>query len=314
MAAYVQDAAVLVNAGHTLFHLALEDVELAVAVRRGLRQRRSRVSALQSGIKHRPDLPEYPGAAEGGAPHHDGIHSVILESPQRAFGRGDVAVPYDGNTHAGIPLHLPDKAPVGLAGVHLRPRAAVYRERLYAAVLQLLGQRDDDPVFRVPSQTGLGGDGHTDGIDHGTGDGEHARNVLQETRTGSLAGHTLHGTAEIDVQHVGTRLLHHNLRRIAHRHGILAVDLYRDGTFLVADTEFVQTLAHHADQRVGGHKLGIDHRGAHPAAKQTETDVRNVFHRGQQNGSRPQIYCSYLHSLTSFFISSPDTRRKIRIR
>ena len=47
---------------------------------------------------------------------------------------------------------------------------------------------------------------------------------------------------------------------------------------------------------VGGDKLGVDHRGPHLAAEQTEADVGDVLHRSEENGAVAQIYVADLHS------------------
>ena len=52
---------------------------------------------------------------------------------------------------AGIVLHLSDEAPVGFTRVHLASGSAVDGERLYSAILQLLGKLGDDEVVIIPA-------------------------------------------------------------------------------------------------------------------------------------------------------------------
>ena len=128
--------------------------------------------------------------------------------------------------------------PVGVAGVHLCTCAAVYGERLYAAVLQLFGKVGYDEVAAVPSQTGLDGDGCVHCLHHLARYVEHEWNVLQHARTGSLARHFLDGAAEVEVDDVGMCLFHY-LGRLHHGVGVAAVYLYAYGPFVVAYVEFV---------------------------------------------------------------------------
>ena len=135
----------------------------------------------------------------------------------------------------------------------------MYGECLYAAVLQLLGQRHYYFVLGVPAQTGFGGNGHINSINHCTGYFEHAGHVLQQTGTSPLACHTLYGTAKVDVEHIGVGTLHYYLRSIAHSHGVLAVYLYGHWALGLAHGEFFETFVDHAYQGIGCHKFGIYH-------------------------------------------------------
>ena len=86
---------------------------------------------------------------------------------------GDVAVADDGDVYARIPLHLADESPVGLTCVHLCAGTTVDGQGADAAILQLLGQGDDNFVFGIPAEAGFHGDGYLHRVDHGAGDFEH---------------------------------------------------------------------------------------------------------------------------------------------
>ena len=238
---------------------------------------------------------EYPRAAEGGTPNHHSIHPIAFEGIQGSLARGDVTVANDRDAHTRVLLHLADERPVCLTRVHLCSRTAMDGERLDARILELFCQRYNNLVTFVPAQASLGRDGYIDGLHHGACNFEHARHILQESGTGALAGHALHGTTEVDVEHIGVGALYYDLGRVAHGHGVLAINLDSHGALGLADGEFLQTFADKAHEGVGGHKFGIDHRRAQAAAQQTETDVGHVFHRSEKYGAGPQVEVSYLH-------------------
>ena len=131
-------------------------------------------------------------------------------------------------------------------------------ERLYAAVLKLLGKVSDDEVAAVPAQTGLYGDGCVHRLNHLARYVEHERNVLQHARAGSLAGHLLHGAAEVEVDDVGMCLFHY-LCCLHHGFGVAAVYLYAHGTFVVAYGELAYCRFDGAHESLGTYKLGIYH-------------------------------------------------------
>ena len=56
---------------------------------------------------------------------------------------------------AGVVLHLTYEAPVSFSRVHLASGSAVDGERLYSAILQLLGKLGDDEVLAIPTQSGF---------------------------------------------------------------------------------------------------------------------------------------------------------------
>ena len=84
-------------------------------------------------------LPEYPGVADAGAANHHAIHTVAVFILHSFLGRINVAVAEDGDADAWVFLDFGNQAPVGVAFVHLHPRAAVNRQRFNADVLQAFG-------------------------------------------------------------------------------------------------------------------------------------------------------------------------------
>ena len=125
--------------------------------------------------------------------------------------------------------------------------------------MELFGQRHDDFLRSVPTQTGFDRDGQFHCVDHSTGNLQHERHVLQHARTGSFAGHALHRTTEIKVDDVGMGALFDNLGGVANGNGVFAVDLYDHGALFVTHGEFVETATHHAYEGVGRHKFRVDH-------------------------------------------------------
>ena len=270
MSAHVQNASVLVYSFHAGEHLLLQYVELPVEV----------VAGGRLAVQIVAYLAENPGPSEGGSPHHYGVHSVALEAFLCALGCVDVSVADNGDVDAWVALHFPDQCPVGFARVHLCPSATVYGERLYAAVLQLFCQLADHQMLVVPPQSGLGCDwcaGHC--VHHCACYLQHFRYVLQQSCSGTFAGHLLHGATEVEVEHIGPRLLHHDACCLAHGFDVLAVYLDGYGSLVVADSQFLEAFVHESYQCVARYELGIDHGGAHLPAQQSESDVGDVLHR-----------------------------------
>ncbi len=262
---------------------------------------------------------EHPGTAKRRPPHHDSVDTVAFESLPRLFRRGDVAVPHDGYVHPRVTLDFPDERPVGLTGVHLRARPPVNRQCRYAAVLQLLGQRDDYLAVVVPSQSRLDSHRDGDGIDYGARDGQHTRDVLQQSRARTLARHALHGATEVQVEHVRAGPVDDQLCRVAHGCRVLAVDLDGHGAFFIADGQFFETAVDPAHQGVGCDKLRVDHGRTETAAEQAETDVRDILHGSEEERLLPQVDVSYLHAfrIVSFahsVIPTAATTAETRVR
>ena len=142
---------------------------------------------------------------------------------------------------AGIALHLADKRPVSLAGVHLTAGTAVNGKRLDAAVLQLFGQRGNDELFLVPSQPGFHGDGRADGLHHLAGDFQKQFGFLQHSCSGPFAGHLLHRTAEVQVYHIRVGFGFHNTGSLYHLRHVAPVYLNTHGPFLIGNGQFVDS-------------------------------------------------------------------------
>ena len=295
MAAYVEYAAQLVDALDALAHLLLEGVNLPCVAHDLLPGVDKRAVDHGAGVESLVHLLENPRTAEASAANHDGIYAVAVEALAGTLGCCHVAVTYYRYVHARIVLHLADERPVGLAGVHLCTRAAVYGESLYAAVLQLLGKGYNDFVVGIPPEARLHRHGDVDGIDHGTGYGKHLRHVLKHSCTGTLACHALHGAAEVEVEHVGMSLVDDNARRLDHGFNLATVNLYGHRALLVAHAQFLKALVDHAHECVGSHKLRIYHRCPEPLAQQSEAYVRNVLHRGEEYGMLSKFVISNLH-------------------
>ena len=149
-----------------------------------------------------------------------------------------------------------------------------------AAVLQCLRQIHDNQVLFIPSKAGLDGNGRLHRIDHRAGDFQQAVRRLQQSSPCTFARYFLHRATEIDVDKVRLRLLHY-LRRVRHRHGVFAVNLYRHGALRVAYLQLADSGRHITHQRVGIDELGIDPIRAKPLAEQAKSRVRNILHGGK---------------------------------
>ena len=227
---------------------------------------------------------EYPGTAEGGAPYHHSIHPIGVEGSVGIRQRLDVAIADDGDVDARIPLHLTDECPVGVARVHLCSCASVDGQRLYAAVLQLFCQFGDNQLFGIPTQSRLYRDGQMDGIHHLACDFQHLGDILQHTCTSPFASHLLHGASEVQVYHVGTCLFHDSCS-LHHCVHVASVNLNTHRSFLVGNSQFLNGRFHVAHQCLSRYEFRIDHRRPEPLAQQSESNVRHVLHRCQENRS-----------------------------
>ena len=298
VAAHVEDTAAFVQQVDTVFHLLAEHVHAPFGGERG------KLFARLQVMLH---FLEYPRPSEAGTAYHDGVHAVALEALEGTLRGGDVAVADDGDVYARILLHLADEGPVGFARVHLRAGTAVDGQGADAAVLQLFGQGDDNLVLGIPAEAGLHGNGYLHRIDHGAGDLQHQRDVLEHARSGSLARHALHGTTEVDVEDVRACLFH-NLGGFDHRGRVSPVYLDGYGAFFVADVQFLFRFADGAYQRVGRYEFGVHHVCTEAFAHQSESRVGNVLHRGEEYRAFAQVYVGYLHILLRFGCKSTEKR------
>ncbi len=237
---------------------------------------------------------EYPGTSEGGTSNHHRIDTILLEMGIGIDQRGDIAIANDRDVNPWVLFHLSYQGPVCLSRVHLCPSASVYGKCLYATVLQLFCQLGDDQLFAVPSQPCLHGNGNVYGFYNLPGDVEHLGNILQHAGSSPLTSHLLDRTSKVDVNQVGTSLLH-NTSSLDHRLGIATIYLYAYRTLLVADGELADGGFHIADQSLGTDKLGVHHSSTKALAQQTETDVGDVFHRSEEDGMSAQCYIADYH-------------------
>jgi len=165
---------------------------------------------------------------------------------------------------------------------------------LYAAILQLFSQSNDDFVVGIPAQPRLDGDRQTHGINHGAGNLQHQRHIAQHACPRPLARHAFDGTAEVEVDDIGVRLLH-NLRGFDHCCHVAPVDLDGHGAFGITDVQFLFGFADRAYQGIGRHELGVHHVGSKLFTHQAESGIGNVFHRGKQHGAFAQVNSGNLH-------------------
>ena len=196
--------------------------------------------------------------------------------------------------NTGIALHLANKCPVGIARVHLTTGTTVDGQCLNATILQLFGQRGNDELFMVPTQTGLHRNGELYGLYNLLRNLQHLGDVLEHASTSTLACHFLDRTTEVEVDEVWTSLFNH-LCSLNHRLDVTTIDLNAYRTLFVSNSQLPDRRLYITHQSLGGHEFRIDHRGTKPLAQHAEANIRDVLHRSQENGALAQFYIAYLH-------------------
>ena len=164
----------------------------------------------------------------------------------------------------------------------MRVQSAVNCQRLDAAVLQLLGELNDDLVVAIPSQASLGSDGNVDRTHHLAGDLEHERHVAQHAGASALVGDLLHRAAKVEVYHIGVSLLRYP-GSLDHGSHLTAINLYSRRALARVDDHLAQGAVDAANHGVGAHKLGIHHVGTLLAANLAERHVGHVLHGRQHH-------------------------------
>ena len=156
------------------------------------------------------------------------------------------------------------------------------RQRTNPTILQALSQFGDDKAPVIPSQAGLHRYGCMYCLHHSFSDFEQERDIPQHARTGTLAGNLLHGTAEIQVNHIRTGSLNH-AGSLNHRISIPAVKLNTNRTLLISNHQFVHRRAYRAHQCLSRYELRIDHGSPETLAQPAEADIRHILHRCQEH-------------------------------
>ena len=215
----------------------------------------------------------------------------------------DVAIAYNRNMYTWVPLYLTNQCPVGVASIHLTTGSSVDGQGFDATILQLFCQLSNNELFVVPTQTCLYCDGQTHGFYYFLGDLQHLGNVLKHTSASTLARNLLHRASEVQVYHVGSGLLH-NFGCLYHRFYVATIDLNANGTFRIADSQFLNGRLHIANQGLGTYELRIYHSCPEPLTKQSKTNIRHILHGCQEYWTFAELYISYLHFGWLFCITS----------
>ena len=184
------------------------------------------------------------------------------------------------------------------------------RQCFRATILDAFGQIDDNAVFVVPTQSGFYRHWYAVAhpIHHSFHDVEHQIGRLQHARAGTFARYFFHRTTKIQIQYIGVRRFHHDLRGFGHCARITSVDLNGHGAFVVTNGEFLERFVDHSHQSIGGHKFGVDHRRAESSAEETETDVGHVLHGGEYHRMGTQVDIAYLHYAFLCCLEKSDPR------
>ena len=286
----MQDSATFVKQIYAVLHFTTQDIHFPSEIKSC-----EFLSCLQI-VFH---FLEYPRATETGTAYHYGINAISVETFLCPLRSGYIAISYDRNMHTRIVLYLTYESPVSLACVHLRACTSMNSQSLDTAVLQLLSQFHYYLMFRIPSQTCFHRNRYLNSIYHSFCYLKHFRHILQHARTGSLAGHTLDRTPEVQIQYIRFCLLYY-LCCLNHSFCILTVNLYGYGTLLLADIQLKHGLANRTNQGIAGNELGIYHIGSKLLTKEAKRRVCNIFHRSQKHRLFSQIYISNFHNVYSF--------------
>ena len=121
----MQYAAILINALHVYAQHLLQDIDFIV-------QGESAVASVGN-------LPEYPRSSECRAPNHYSVDTILIELLPCRLIVDDITVSYYRDMYFRVVPDLAYERPVGIAGIHLAPRASMDGQSLYAAVLKLAG-------------------------------------------------------------------------------------------------------------------------------------------------------------------------------
>ncbi len=276
MAPYVQYASVFVDAVDRFPYLSAQKRKLL------LRSDYGQLAGLQIFLH----LPEYPRGTKTCTPYHHAVYSIGIESMFCLLCSLYVAVADDRNLYAWVCFHLSDESPVGISGIHLRARAPMDCQRLYAAVLQARCKLGDYLVFAVPAEACLDCHRDVDCFHHSLCDGEHLFRIAQHSCSRTFSCHLLHRASEVDVEYVRARLLY-NLCRLHHSLWFATIDLYCHGAFAVVDSEFAGCGIDVAHECLCRHEFRIDHRCPLLTAYQPERRVSDIFHRSQHHRTLP---------------------------
>ena len=210
-------------------------------------------------------------------------------------GRIDVAVAYDGDAHPRVVLNLAYEGPVSLSSVHLRASAAVDGYCGDADVLQPFRGVDDELGVLVPPEAGLDRDGCVvNGLNDTPCHLDHFGDVSEHSGAGSFAGHLLDGASEVNVDNVGSALLHY-FGGLNHWLNLAPVNLYADRPLGGVDVELFHRALDVAYYSVGRDELGVHEVGPVAFAEAAEGHVCDVFHWGEQHGARTEVKVSYSH-------------------
>ena len=228
-------------------------------------------------------LPEKPGVSEDAPADHTEVRAGILQDVGRVLPGEDIAVCGDGDLHR--LLHFPDDVPVGPAGVHLHPGAAVDADGVRPGAFQSAGKVHGVDAAPVPALAEFHRHGHGNSFLHRLHDPSRQGRVLHEG--GAVPGlHDLaHGTAHVDIQNVRAGELQCQLCPLGHDLRLVAEDLHGPGAFLRQAVEQGFGLLVPVHQGLGGDHLRGAQRRPFPAAEGAEGKVRHPRHGGQHRPS-----------------------------
>ena len=199
------------------------------------------------------DLRDEPRIAERRAAEHDRVDAALAHALDRDVRVVEIAVADDGNVDGA--LEARDVLPVGLTAIELFCGARVERHRLHSRALR--APRDVDVHQRVfaPAQPHLHRNGTVDGRDDRAHDRLAAIGIAQTRRAAVGLRHLRRGTAEVDVDDVGSALAH-DLSRERHRRRIVAPELRRDRPLEAVLVDHLHRSPAAVLERVRGDELG----------------------------------------------------------
>src|SRR5512141_2970647 len=222
-------------------------------------------------------LIEHPGLPKCPTSDHHRRATGLSPHPERIFGGFDIAIADDGNVERID--HRSDFFPPRRAGVHLRARTRVQRERSRAGILATKRDLNRVAHLLVPPAANL--DSHRE-VRARRNTANHLLNEIEITKAARapVPPHDLlHGTAEVDVDELGLEDLRHESSRIAHRLRLRTEYLNANRALVSAELELRDGRGVLAPDPFRRKKLGHDYVRAESSADSAERRLRHSRHR-----------------------------------
>src|SRR4029077_20947457 len=107
-------------------------------------------------------LSEDPRIRAGSAPDHHSITVGLANHSQGVFGRVDIAIPDDGNSHS--LLYCANQVPIRRSGISLLPRSGMHCDGFHAHAFRNAGNLAGDNALLVPARARLDRQGNAHSV------------------------------------------------------------------------------------------------------------------------------------------------------